>query len=232
MSQHIIKIEKFEGPLDLLLRLIEAQELDISDISLAKITDQYVQYMEQVKLTPSEIADFLVVAAKLLWIKSRLLLPLAEVEEAGEEHDLAQQLRMYQEFLKASKAINALWKSAKTLYSREKILASRQQGFYPPQKLEASDLASAFHGALKKIVPIIKLPEKSLKKVISLKEKIDHVVTLLQQCVSMRFQELLTLSSSKEDRIVSFLACLELVKQQKIIAVQEGVFTDIILKRA
>ena len=103
------KLEKFEGPLSLLLKLIEQEELDITQVSLANVADQYVNYIRQSDhINPDEVADFLVVAAKLLLIKSRALLPYLYPEEEEDIEELQQQLRMYQEFVKASKGINLM----------------------------------------------------------------------------------------------------------------------------
>src|SRR3989339_2104859 len=103
------KIDKFEGPLGLLLQLIESQELDITEISLAKIADQYIEYIRGDKgIGPEELADFLVVAAKLLLIKSRALLPFLKGEAEEEIEEFEQQLRMYKEFLAAAKKIEAI----------------------------------------------------------------------------------------------------------------------------
>ena len=93
------KIDKFEGPLGLLLQLIEKEEMDITEISLAKIADQYIEYIRSYKgIGPEEMADFLVVAAKLLLIKSRALLPFLKGEAEEEIQEFEHQLRMYKEF--------------------------------------------------------------------------------------------------------------------------------------
>ena len=97
----LIKIDKFQGPLGLLLQLIEKEELDITEVSLAKISDQYIDSIKNTKnIDPGETADFLVIAAKLLFIKSKALLPYLYPEEENEEiEELESQLRMYKEFL-------------------------------------------------------------------------------------------------------------------------------------
>ena len=114
------KIDKFEGPLGLLLQLIEKEELDITQISLAKIADQYIEYIKQAKeLKPEELADFLVVAAKLLLIKSRALLPFLKGEAEQEIQEFEEQLRMYQEFLSAAKKLEIIIGQKRFSFARE-----------------------------------------------------------------------------------------------------------------
>ncbi|MFZ5364219.1 MAG: segregation and condensation protein A, partial [Patescibacteria group bacterium] len=115
-----IKIEKFEGPFDLLLQMIEKEEMNITEISLARIADQFILYLEQMEnLNPAEMADFLVVAAKLLWIKSKALLPSLEVE--GEDgSDLATQLKIYKEYRDASLVIHKMILKRRFTFVRER----------------------------------------------------------------------------------------------------------------
>jgi len=103
-----IQIEKFSGPLDLLLKIVEQEDLDITQISLAKIADEYLRYLEKPgHIDPEDMADFLLVAAKLLVIKSRALLPNLAPEEEQEISELEAQLRMYKEFVEAARALGA-----------------------------------------------------------------------------------------------------------------------------
>ena len=99
---HIFKLEQFEGPLDLLLRMIEEEKMDVTQVALSKVTDQFIQYLTGVEeKQPEELADFLVVASKLLLIKSRVLLPQVVLEEDGS--DLEKQLRIYKEYFEKTK---------------------------------------------------------------------------------------------------------------------------------
>jgi len=114
-----LKLEKFQGPLGILLKLIEQEELDITEIALAKIADEFLAYVETSEnIGPEEMADFLVMAARLLYIKSKALLPyLVSVEEEEEITDLENQLRMYKEFIDASAKISELVGAKKFLFS-------------------------------------------------------------------------------------------------------------------
>ncbi|MBD3251618.1 hypothetical protein GF380_04170, partial [Candidatus Uhrbacteria bacterium] len=114
-----VQIEKFQGPLHLLLQLVEREELDISEISLSHVADQYVSHVQanKGKIPPEELADFLVIAAKLVLIKSRLIIPslVEDVEEEGP--DLASQLRLYRQFMRAAEQMNERWMQGKVSYA-------------------------------------------------------------------------------------------------------------------
>ena len=106
-----IKIEQFEGPLALLVKLIDKAELDITQVSLAMVADQYIAHLKRlVNLDPEEMADFLVIASRLLLIKSKALLPYLLPEEEEAIEDLEEQLRMYKEFLEATKKVSEKFK--------------------------------------------------------------------------------------------------------------------------
>src|SRR3989338_8740737 len=125
-----VSSEKFNGPLDLLLRLIEEQKMTITEISIAKVTDEYLQELEKIQdQDPEELSDFLVLAARLLYLKSKVLLPyLAEEEEVD---DLEKQLKLYKEFVEASKKIAAMIKEQRFAFSREKAIQQTAVEFSP-----------------------------------------------------------------------------------------------------
>ena len=115
---YTIKIQKFEGPLDLLLQLIEQEELDITEISLAHITEQYLEYLATIEeLYPDELADFLVVATKLLLIKSHMLLPELTLEDEDEE-SLTRQLQLYKKYVEAARRLHDRWQGTAELHTR------------------------------------------------------------------------------------------------------------------
>ena len=114
-----IRISNFEGPLDLLLQLIEKEELDITEVSLLQVTEQYLDYLEKVEdKKPDELADFLLIAAKLLYIKSRVLLPELEMDEEENATDLAVQLKMYKKYVAARKIIQRRFENDNFPFSR------------------------------------------------------------------------------------------------------------------
>ncbi len=228
---HQIKIEKFEGPLDLLLQLIEQQQLDITQVALSQVTDQYLEYLRGLEeQSPGELADFLVVAAKLLVLKSKALLPyLTWEEEEGE--DLETQLRMYKTFLEASRAIDGLIRQKRFTFFRERPFLSAEVIFSPPKKLTKDHLTKIFQQILARLEPIINLPQKALAKTISIKERIERIRNLIFEKAVFNFDELLAGGASKLDVIINFLALLELIKQREIVALQDNLFQGIRIKR-
>ena len=227
------KQEKFEGPLELLLDLIEKEKLSISEVSLARVTDEYISYVKSLeKIDPLELAEFLVVAAQLMLIKSRSLLPnlvLSEEEQASVE-DLEKRLEEYRK-------IRELAKELKKLESDHRYIATREAYFgfapifYPPKKLTARSLADVFAAFLASLPKIEKLAEEKIKKIISLEEKIAHIRSFLQNTMEKAFSELIIGAKEKIEVIVSFLAILELAKQKFIELDQEKLFEDIRIKK-
>jgi segregation and condensation protein A len=227
-----IKIERFEGPLDLLLQLIEREELSISDISLSKIADQYLAHLAAVaKKDPEELADFLVVAAKLLLIKSRELLPGAPVPE-DEGPSLESQLKMYKIFWEAARRIEAVLKRKRFIFFRDKLPAAIAPRFSPPPSLTAEKMRTSFLDVLQKMMPIIRFPEERLKKTVSIQEKIDYIRDIMSREATVRFHEILKGSRSKTEVVVNFLALLELVRARTVHVEQDEAFGEIVIKRA
>ena len=142
-----IKVEHFEGPLDLLLQLIEDQKLEITKVALAEVTEQYIQVLNQSaknKITAEILADFLVVASRLLFIKSKALLPFLEWDDDEDGEELTKQLKIYKEYLDASKVINKMILRKRFAFSRQKILFEREVKFSPPLKLNQIKLGQTF----------------------------------------------------------------------------------------
>lgn len=227
-----IKLEIFEGPLDLLLQLIENADLDITEVALADVADQFMHYLEQVEnKNPEELADFLVVAAKLLLIKSRVLLPSLHLDDEGEVIEFENQLRIYKEYYEAAKKIEAILLKKKVLFTRKKIPLDIEVIFNPPQNLGVDKLKKIFLEIVKDIEPMIRLPKKSLLKAMSIKQKIESIKNKILQGIKLSFSELIKDSKNKTDVIVTFLGVLELVKQKTVNVKQEDKFGDIIIEK-
>jgi len=232
----LIKIDKFEGPLSLLLQIIEREEMDITQISLAKIADQYVEYISHpANLNPEEMADFLVVAARLLLIKSKALLPYLSSQEEEEIEELEDQLKMYKEFLEAAKKIEAMLSRKKFMFAREfskKNILANANIFSPPKKLKAEKLKEIFQEIIKRIKPIkIELEEKKLDYKINIEDKILAIQQMLINRIKVSFNKVLTSAKTKTEMIVSFLAMLELIKRQAINVKQERLFAEIMISK-
>src|SRR5512142_2217103 len=172
---YAVKLDQFEGPLDLLLELIEAEKLDISQVSLAHVTDGYLRYVqEHPEIPPEELADFLVIASRLLFIKSRILLPFLQAVAEAEEGDLESQLRIYKEYLDASKAVEAMIGKRRFLFVHEK-LPHVDIGFAPPKKLTSSMMAEFLRGVIARLEPLVKVPRAVVEKTVSIHEKIRQI---------------------------------------------------------
>lgn len=224
------KIETFEGPLDLLLELIEAEKLDITQVSLARVAEQFIATLQQVEQrNPEELADFLVVAAKLILIKSRALLPYLEL--AGEEdgRDLEHQLKMYKVYFDAAKVLRRKLRQHRVLYPRQHV--PPVPVFMPPPGLQAADLQSVFAIVLQRLEPVIRLPREMIVRTLNLQEKIRSIRERVLAETTINFSRLINESESKVDIIVTFLALLELVKQRVIGVVQGGIFEEIAIIR-
>ncbi|MBU4421689.1 segregation/condensation protein A [Candidatus Parcubacteria bacterium] len=222
-----IKLEQFEGPLDLLLQLIEKEDLDINQISLAKIADEYIDYVEHQDHIPAgELADFLLIASKLLYIKSKSLLPYLVWDEADEDAtSLEEQLKLYKEFVEASQKIDSLIKNGRYLFSRERAVLP--VGFYPPKKLKASELRRIFMEILNRIEPLIKKGKEIKQQVVSIRQKIDDLKRMIGKKAKLGFREFVGKAKNKTEVVVSFLALLELIKQKIINVSQEELFKEI-----
>ncbi len=229
-----VKLEVFEGPLDLLLYLIKKEELDIYDIPIAKITDQYLEYLELMQLLDLSIAgEFLVMAATLMHIKSKMLLPPDQTEGAEQEEEdpraeLVRRLLEYKMFKEAATELGQRESHQKHFFARVgsgvdvgKLSASEEEFF------EASlfDLITAFTKVLKDI------PKESFHKVIkdefTVSEKIHDVLHMLVEKQSMLFTALFKVAKSKSEVITIFLAILELIKIREVIVRQHAPFGDI-----
>ncbi len=229
----IIKLEQFEGPLALLVKLIDKAELDITQLSLAKVADQYIAHLKSMNdLNPEEIADFLVVASRLLLIKAKALLPYLLPEEEQAIEDFEQQLRMYKEFLEASKKIEKMLAGKHFMFQREfnrKALVANLGIFSPPKNLTIAMMAEIFKTVILNIKPVIeeKLEEGMIMMAINIEEKIKMIQDTVVGKIRSRFSELISKAESKVEVIVSFLAMLELMKQRTISADQDELFSEI-----
>ena len=198
-----IELEQFQGPLDLLLRLIEGQELDISQVALGKVTDQYLEYLDRVEnIETTELADFLVVATKLLVIKSKLLIPQAADDEDDSAEQLEAQLKLYRDYLDASKVLGDIISTKPFCFSRERVAVHFQPVFSPPKGLKASDLSDSFLEILSRIDYIVNLPEQIVHKVVSLTEKVTDIRTAIAQGQRTSFSSVMGKIESKGDAVV------------------------------
>lgn len=231
---YTVKLKEFQGPLDLLLQFTEEKRLDITKISLAKVTDQYLAYLKKIEnISLEDLANFLVIASRLILIKSRMLLPSLELTEEEEEdiETLKRQLKEYKKFKELAKKIEEIAKVKNMAYSREKYRGFKTI-FYPPKNFKLEDLKITFKKILEEIALLEeRLPEESIKLKISLEEKIKDIQKLLSNKIKTTFQDMTQKTKSRMDIIISFLALLELAKQKIITTKQDQLYGNITIKK-
>ncbi len=229
-DQFKIKTQVFEGPLDLLLSLVEKKKLFINDIALSQVTDDFIAHIQNFeKLPMGDSAHFILIASTLLLIKSKSLLPALTLTEEEEEgiHDLETRLKIYKRIKDAS--INVI-----NLFGKEIIFEQSQQRpsepvFSPHESMNLLSLAQAIKDIIKSLPKKENIPKAVIRKVISLEDMIDNLTKRITQGLRMKFSEF-SGSTSKAEKvtvIVSFLAMLELVKQGVIHVSQEQNFSNI-----
>jgi segregation and condensation protein A len=234
MSSHYqIRLPVFEGPLDLLLHLIEREELDVTTVALAQVTDQYMAYLAELERRQvKELTDFLVIAAKLLLIKSLALLPRPPALSPGTEDvgdELVHQLQIYKRF----KEIAAL------LHEREVQGLHGYVRIAPFPRLEpqldlgdvnAYDLLAAVQEALDAL-PAPPVGEVVTPITVTIADQIAHIEEQLARRRQVRFREVLSQSTTRVEIIVTLLALLELIKQDRVQVWQERPFGKIVIER-
>jgi len=230
VTTYTVRLPVYEGPLDLLLELIERAELDITKIALAQVTDQYLSHLRQItERDLGDLASFLVVAARLLQIKSEALLPRPPEREPGEEDPgdaLARQLILYRQFKQAAAGMAARLEAGLHSYAR---LAPppRSEPHLDLGTLRLDDLRQTLQQVLAAARAEPDLVDSVAAPRIDIRTKIALIFETLRRQGRMGFGELLRRSRSRLEVVVSFLAVLELIKQRQVLARQERPFDDI-----
>jgi len=227
-----IKLELFEGPLDLLLYLVKKDHLNIYDIPIASITEQYLSYIDLMKCLDLSIAgEFLVMAATLMQIKSKMLLPPEEglTQEQAEEdprEELVRQLLEYERFKEIAQELRQRETDQKDVYRRPRV-GEDELPESAPAYFEASifDLITAFSKALEATPK--ELFYSVIKEEFTIEDKIHQILHLLLVRSSVLLSELFTNCKGKLDIIVTFLAVLELIRLKEILARQKEAFGEI-----
>jgi len=240
-SEYKVQLEVFEGPLDLLLYLVKKDEVDIYDISIERITTQYLAYLETFEVLHIEVAgEFLVMAANLLYIKSRTLLPKDQQmpEEEAEEDDprweLIRQLIEYRKFKEAAAHLRDQEELQSALFPRNAALDPAQAPVIDDNMLLGDvgifDLINAFQRALKRL-PAEEKQGEIYEETFTVTDRINHLVRMVDRGVSMRFEELFNSATTRSELVVTFLAILELIRMKQFRVRQEEQFGEIWLDR-
>ena len=228
------KLENFSGPLDLLLALIKKSKLEIEDIEISKLTEQYLEVMKDISTVDLEIAsEFIEYAAILIEIKSKKLLPKVvdnELDEEDSEYILKLRLREYQMFKEVNEKLKDLESNDK-FYKQPEKEAGKVKVIVKDMQLE--QLLDAFVGIMHKVNKIEKSKESKeiAKELFTVEQKISTIKDCLISRKNIKFSELFLESSSKEEVITTFMALLELIKMQFIRVKQDDIFTDIQIEK-
>jgi segregation and condensation protein A len=230
-----IENEHFQGPLEALLGLIEARKLSISLVSLSEVCDAYLAYVEKLPELPlSETSQFVLVASTLLLIKSRTLLPSVELsdEETRSIEELEKRLAHYAVIRKAAKALRGEWGEAPLHFPKRQpspeYVGGVKLAFDPGETT-----LEAIHNAILRLVSLLPKPERmaeaTVAPVLALEDAVKGLKNRLTSAIRMRWSEIAR-GTSRDDRIVHFLAILELVRNGSVSATQDRLFNDILLE--
>jgi len=232
-TEYKVRLEIFEGPLDLLLYLIKREELDIYDISLERITQQYLEYLQAFKELNIDVAgEFVVMAANLIYLKSRSLLPAdqqppeEEVDEDDPRWDLIRQLIAYKKFKEAAEHLQT------RELEQQRIFARVGDGIAPEVaplhlgEVGIFQLINAFQNVLKRLDAQDDLREMFGEN-FTVSDKIDRILQSLAGGVSVRFSELFAHMAARVEIVVTFLALLELIRLKQVRAIQSDEFDEI-----
>jgi segregation and condensation protein A len=232
-SAYQVQLDVFSGPLDLLLHLIEQQQLDITAISLATVTDQYLAYLTMVQeRRADDLAEFVAIAARLLLIKSRALLPQPPAEEEGEEEDvgedLIRQLREYKRIKQIASSLRERDEAGLHMYVRT-VPTARVLDLEPRLDLRDTSLSDMIE-ALRVLLQEETEAEDEFAiepYEVTIGQRIDHIEALLRQREQVQFHDLLQEGASRLELIVTLLAVLELIRGGSVVVTQPRLFGPI-----
>ncbi len=235
LRSYKVQTSVYEGPLDLLLSLIERAELDITAVSLASVTDQYLAHLQGLeRMIPDEISAFLVIAAKLVQIKSEALLPRPPEREPGEEDPgeaLVEQLKLYKRYKEIASWLEERQSNNLRTFLRvappPKVEPKLDLSNLTLEKLLAAAESAFAKSSQKEPLGTIITPPR-----VTIREKIDLITKTLKNIQRMTFSGLITEKATRVEIVVTFLALLELVKRYRVTAKQEVLFGDIEFERS
>lgn len=224
--------ETFSGPLGVLLESIERRDLEITKVSLAAVAEDFLRYIGQTKVPPEELADFLLVASRLIYLKSRELMPYLRLDEEEQGVDaLAEQLRIYREFAAAATKLEGQYMRSILVDRPHVKLRQDVPKFVAPEGITADRLAEVYRNVLKKLEPFLALTQTSMERVKSVEERIEELESALTARASMSFQDIVQIAPRKIDVVMSFLALLELLRRNIVKVAQTDPWGDIVIHR-
>ena len=232
-QSYMVRIERFEGPLDVLWDLIKKSKIDITEISISEITDQYIAYLKLMKSMNMHVtSDFIWMASELLYYKSRALLPSDDIEDEyftpPLPPELIQKLLEYKKFQRASLDLKEAYERRANIFTRHNIIEGMDEITY--SSLSIFDLLEAFAKVMDTQKDIKQ--EELIFDEIEIKDRIDYIISFLKERESIAFTDIFSAKPARAEFIASFLAILELSKTNLIKIVQEKFFSDIFLVRS
>jgi len=230
-----LTLDKFTGPLGLLLNLVEEKKMSINEVSLSQVAEQYIAYLKSLPdISKDELASFLVVASTLMLIKSRSLLPSLELseEEKVDISELENRLKIFKLFKELSIDLKVLSQKGVHLFSREAYVGM-SYFFSPPAGVTLDILKKSISGVLEILPQKEDLPEDIIEKAVSLEEKMDELKNRLTKSLNFSFsgKSLAGKEKEKVEIIVGFLALLQLIKEGFLIFEQKDLFANIDVKK-
>lgn len=231
------RLPSFEGPLDLLLRLIERQKLDITEVSLVAVTDQFLAFVARMEDAPLEvIAEFTSVGTRLTLLKSRSLLPrppLPDEEAEPDPDDLVEQLRAYQRLKRVAADLGQRRERGLVSFGHRGTGPIARRTEVAPPRLARYD-ASVLARAIRRRISTLPVAVQTIRqrRIISIREMTDRVVEHLARVPTVTFSEMVDDFGTRSERATAFLATLVLIRRRSIDAVQEGLFSEITLTRS
>jgi segregation and condensation protein A len=239
-----VKLDKFSGPLEKLLELIEAKQLEITFVNLAQVTGDFLEYLKTLdehSKHPSVLADFILIASRLLLIKSKAILPTFELteEEAADIKDLEERLKIYKEFSakgallagekNASANLLSIWRQNKHSYGRE-LFMNFPSIFYPSDNLAIEALKKQILKLIKELKGLFPEQQNIKKVVLTIEQKVKELLDRFKQQAEHSFR-VISKDKPRIEIIILFLAILHLLRDRLIKAEQENQFSDITISK-
>ncbi len=227
-----IQTERYSGPLDLLIELIERRKFLVNDISIASVTDDYMAYVAQFEKNPlRDMVDFVVLASTLLLLKSKSLLPVLELTDSEEEsiENLEKRLRLYQIFRNVGKVMSDAF--GKHVSYERRFVPDPNPMFVTDSFTEVGALHDALRDVVENLPKKVEKPKVQVRKVVSLETMIGRLKERVEKQLSFTFSEFTGGTSERATVIVGFLAVLEMVKQGGLLVKQSQCFHDIEIER-
>ena len=235
-----VQVEEFEGPLDLLLHLVRSREIDLARLPVRTITDQYLTYLERLEFRDLDRAgEFLVMAATLIYLKSKLLLPVPEAEEdelldeEGEEmrRELEERLRQYARFKELGQWLEAREAEAALRFYRMSSALPQPGGEILVEEVSLHDIMEAYRAFLGRLLKAEPLREVE-REPLSVVERMGEILEILRHTWFLLFSSLIGTGPARAEVVVTLLALLELIRLQEIRARQAELFGEIVVERA